>query len=112
MTACGQRCKTGHSHHGIQALVGPFSTVAHSPWKTLHVSHIPTAPTNVRVLLIRLGLTTVLQHHRSIRKEWQSLEKAGSSSGFDVSDEGSHWLICIPTGFSSSFRKTMDTYTI
>jgi len=73
MTVCGQRWKTAIAD--AMSASRRFPTAAHSPWKTLCVSHIPTAPTIVLVSLPKPknertqppGLATSVQAHPSMR---------------------------------------------
>src|SRR5947209_7636219 len=73
MTVCGQRWKTAIAN--AMSASRRFPTAAHSPWKTLCVSHIPTAPTIVLVSLPKPknertqppGLATSVQAHPSMR---------------------------------------------
>jgi hypothetical protein len=72
MTDCGQQWETA-----IAVPMGAsrrFSTAVHNPWKTLRVSHIPTAPTTGFSLSIQMqkgpGLSTSVQAHSSMRICW------------------------------------------
>ena len=51
MTGGGQRWKTALA--GARGAARRFPTAAHRPWKTLRVSHIPTAPSSVSLFLIQ-----------------------------------------------------------
>ena len=73
MTGCGQPWKTAIAH----AMGAPrrFPTAAHRPWKTLRVSHIPTAPTTLLSLSQNktkgpgsAGSQPYVQAHPSMRK--------------------------------------------
>jgi hypothetical protein len=88
MPGCGQRWKTVIAV--AMSATRRFSTAAHSPWKTLRVSHIPTAPTAVcSIFQIKnertqaLVCLTSVQAHSSMRicsvppQKYQEREQSG-----------------------------------